>query len=333
MKLIVQIPCYNEESTLPEVVAGIPREIEGFDAIEVLVIDDGSTDRTAEIAQQIGVDHLVRLTSNQGLARAFREGLDACLRLGADVIVNTDGDHQYPGGHIPTLTLPIIRGDADIVVGDRQTATVDEFSWTKKRLQSLGSGVVRLLSGTSVPDAVSGFRAISRRAALELNIVSGFSYTIEMLIQAGSKGLKVVSVPITTNPTTRPSRLAKSTAGFIARSVATMARVYSMYSPLRTFTFIGAAIGALGAAPILRFLYFWWIGQGDGHIQSLVLGGVLIVIGFISLMIGLVADLISFNRQLLEMTLERVRRLELAEQAKEGSGGGIQMSRDSTSGV
>ena len=319
MKLVIQIPCFNEEETLPRVVADLPREVPGFDEIDVLVIDDGSSDGTAGIARKLGVDHVVTLKENQGLARAFRAGLDEALSIGADVIVNTDGDHQYPGEHIAALTRPILEGRADIVVGDRQTDTIEHFSWVKRRLQTLGSWVVRTLSGTDVPDAVSGFRAISREAALKLNIVSPFSYTIEMLIQAGSKRLAVTSVPITTNPTTRRSRLARSTPRFISRSVSTMARIYSMYKPLGTFTLIGSIIGLLGAAPILRFLYFWSIGEGEGHIQSLVLGGVLVIIGFVTLMIGLLSDLINFNRQLLEMTLERVRRLEL-KQAKSAGG-------------
>jgi len=310
MKLIIQIPCYNEESTLPQVVADIPRTIEGFDTVEILVVDDGSSDRTSEVARELGVDHIVRHRGNQGLARAFRTGLDSCLLLGADVIVNTDGDNQYFGGDIPALTGPILDGDADIVVGDRQTAKLPHFSPLKRRLQALGSFVVRTLSGTEVPDAVSGFRAISREAALNLNIVSPFSYTIEMLIQAGNRRYAIATVPIRTHPTGRRSRLAKGMGQFISQSVATMARIYSMYRPLAAFTFIGVVLGLIGAIPILRFLYFWSIGEGDGHIQSLVLGGVLVTVGLITLLIGLLADLINFNRQLLEMTLEKVRRIE-----------------------
>jgi glycosyltransferase involved in cell wall biosynthesis len=310
MKLIVQIPCYNEEETLPAVVRDIPRSIPGIDRVEILVVDDGSTDRTAEVAREVGVDHVVRHTTNKGLARTFRTGLDACLALGADIVVNTDGDNQYAGADIPRLVEPILEGRADIVIGDRQTATLDHFSPLKKGLQKLGSFMVRRLSGTRVPDAVSGFRAISRSAALHLNIVSPFSYTIEMLIQAGSKQLEIASVPVGTHRVARTSRLFRSTPHFVARSGETMARMYAMYKPLSTFFIIGAAIGLVGLVPILRFLYFFAVGQGAGHIQSLVLGGALVIIGVMALLIGLVADLINFNRQLIEITLEKVRRLE-----------------------
>lgn len=317
MKLIVQVPCYNEEETLPTVVREIPRRVPGFEQVEILVIDDGSTDRTVEVAREEGVDHVISHRRNQGLARAFRTGIDACLSLGADVIVNTDGDHQYPGSEIPRLTQPILEGRADIVVGDRQTQSIEHFSPAKRKLQAIGSWVVRVLSGTEVPDSVSGFRAVSRDAALHLNILSPFSYTIEMLIQAGNKQLSVVSVPIRTNPTSRDSRLARSTAQFVSRSVSTMVRVYSMFRPLKTFFWLGIVVALGGMIPIVRFLYLFSIGEGAGHVQSLILGGVLVLTGFITLMIGLVADLISFNRQLIELTLEKVRRLELHPQ--EGS--------------
>ncbi len=311
MKLIVQIPCLNEQHTLPGTVADIPRNIPGVDRVEVLIVDDGSTDRTVEVAREIGVDHIVRHRNTKGLAPAFRTGIDACLRRGADIIVNTDGDNQYCGADIPALIEPILRGEADIVVGDRQTQTVPHFSMFKKLLQKYGSAVVRRVSRTTVPDAVSGFRAISREAALHLNIVSPFSYTIEMLIQAGRKKMAVAAVPIRTNAKTRDSRLFRSIPQFLERSLTTMVRMYSMYRPLKFFVAIGMLITIAGMLPVIRFLYLYAIGQGDGHIQSLVLGGSLLVIGFMTFLIGLVADLIGFNRQLLEMTLEKVRRIEL----------------------
>jgi glycosyltransferase involved in cell wall biosynthesis len=319
MKLIVQIPCYNEEATLPETVAAIPRHIDGIAKVEILVVDDGSTDRTVEIARSLGVDHIVRQTRNRGLANAFRTGLDACLKAGADIIVNTDGDNQYSGADIPRLVRPILDGRADIVIGDRETSKVAHFSPLKKLQQVMGSGVVRRLSRLDVPDAVSGFRAISREAAMRLNIVSGFSYTIEMLIQAGRKRMAVVSVPITTNKVSRQSRLFKSIPDFIKRSVATMLRIYAMYQPLKVFAAVGLVLAVIGGLPILRFLYFYVVGDGEGHIQSLILGGMLIVIAVISFLIGLVADLIGFNRQLLEVTLEKVREIELKLRSMEDS--------------
>ena len=319
MKLIVQIPCYNEERTLAQTVAEIPRHMEDVDEVQILVIDDGSADRTVEVAREAGVDHIVRHKNNKGLARSFRTGIDACLRLGADIIVNTDGDNQYAGSDIPRLIRPVLDGEADIVVGDRQTHKVAHFSASKRRLQRLGSFAVRSLSGTDVADAVSGFRAFSREAALQINIVSPFSYTIEMLIQAGKKQMAVSSVPISTNPQTRESRLIRSLPHFIERSATTMVRMYTMYKPLRMFLYMGLGLSLLGAIPILRFLYFFVFGDATGHVQSLVLGGALFVVGFVTFLIGLVADLINFNRQLLEMTLEKVRRLELAQIANPGA--------------
>ena len=294
-KLIVQIPCFNEEHTLAQTIADIPQTIEGISEIEILVIDDGSSDRTVEIAKGLNVNHIIRHTKNQGLARAFCTGLDACLKLGADIIVNTDGDNQYAGADIPKLLQPILQGTADIVVGDRQTDKIKDFSSLKKTLQKLGSLAVRQLSGTDLPDAVSGFRAISREAALRLNIVSSFSYTVEMIIQAGKKNMAVAHVPVAVNPATRESHLFKGLPNFIGQQLSTMIRMYSMYSPLKVFFTIGVMLCFIGVLPIIRFLFFYFAGDGGGHIQSLVLGGVFLIIGFVTFMIGLLADLISFN--------------------------------------
>jgi glycosyltransferase involved in cell wall biosynthesis len=312
MKLIVQIPCYNEEETLSQTVADIPRQIPGIDRVEILIIDDGSTDRTVQVAAEIGVDHIIRNKKNLGLARTFRRGLDACLRLGADLIVNTDGDNQYAGQDIPKLIQPILEGKAELVIGDRQTAKIVHFSPTKRFLQWLGSMVVRRLSGVQVPDTVSGFRAISREAALKLNIISSYSYTVEMLIQAGKKQMAVEHVPVRTNPETRESRLIVSVPKFIERQMTSMVRMYAMYEPLRVFFYIGSLLSIIGLIPIFRFLYLFSAGTGAGNVQSLIIGGAFLSMGFIAYLVGLVADLISHNRQLLEMTLERVRRSELA---------------------
>ena len=314
MKLIIQIPCFNEELTLPQTLADLPTSIDGVDVIEYLIVDDGSTDRTVEVARELGVHHIVRNTKNIGLARTFRRALEASLSKGADIIVNTDGDNQYAGADIAQLVQPIVRGEADIVVGDRKTGAISHFSPLKRLLQAVGSKVVRTLSGVDVPDAVSGFRAISRQSAFRLNIVSPFSYTTEMLIQAGKKHMAVASVPVRTNAKTRESRLFGSIPKFIERQVTTMVRMYAMYQPLRVFVLLGGTLMLLGAIPIFRFLYLWMIGDGQGHIQSLVIGGVLVMMGFTSVLAGMVADLNNFNRQLIEKTLEKVRRIEMGEQ-------------------
>jgi glycosyltransferase involved in cell wall biosynthesis len=310
MKLIVQIPCYNEEETLPQTVNDIPRHIEGIEKVEILVIDDGSTDKTVKIAKEVGVDHIIRNTCNKGLAETFMIGLHECLRLGADIIVNTDGDNQYKGQDIPKLVTPILTGEAEIVIGDRQTDKILHFSFSKRKLQKIGSFVVRRLSDTDVPDAVSGFRAFSREAAMRMNIVSGYSYTVETVIQGGKKQLSIKSIPVETNLKTRESRLIKSLPKFIVNQLSTMVRMYTMYQPLRVFIYIGGLCIIIGLIPSIRFLIYYLMGQGQGHIQSLILAAILIVVGFQILVIGLVADVISFNRRLIEETLLRLRRIE-----------------------
>ena len=309
-KLIVQIPCYNEEKTLPQTVRDIPRQIDGIDEVKILIIDDGSTDRTVEVAEKTGVDYIIKNTRNKGLARTFYEGLIASLRLGADIIVNTDGDNQYKGQDIPKLIAPILKGESEIVIGDRETDKIPHFSPLKKRMQKIGSFVVRIVSGTEVQDPVSGFRAFSREAAMMMNILSPFSYTIETVIQAGKKYIAIDSVPIGTNPKTRESRLFKSLPKFIERSLSTMIRMYTMYQPLRVFFFVGSLCILAGLVPSIRFLIYYFMGQGAGHIQSLILAAVLFIAGFQVLMIAMVADVISFNRRLIEETLLRVRHIE-----------------------
>ncbi len=313
MKLIVQIPCYNEEATLPQTVADIPRQIPGIDEVEILVIDDGSTDRTVEVARRLGVDHIVRNRQNKGLAITFLTGLDACLRLGADIIVNTDGDNQYQGADIPKLIAPILAGEADFVIGDRQTDTIPHFTWTKKKLQKFGSFVVRLLSNTDVPDAVSGFRALSREAALQMNIVSAYSYTIETIIQASRKHIALASVPVSTNPKTRESRLFKSVPKFIVSQLNTIVRMYTMYQPLKVFWSIGAVLIILALIPCIRYLYFYLQGQGAGHIQSLILSVILFVLGGQVFILGIVSDVTSFNRRLIEDALVRIKKMETGD--------------------
>jgi glycosyltransferase involved in cell wall biosynthesis len=311
-KLIIQIPCLNEAETLPATVRDLPRSMPGIDVIEYLVVDDGSTDRTVEVAHAAGVDHIVRFTRRKGLAAAFMAGVDACLKLGADFIVNTDGDNQYAASDVPRLLAPILAGEADIVIGDRNIQALEHLSVARKRLQRLGSWVVRQVSSTKVPDTTSGFRAYSREAALRMIIVSDFSYTLESIIQAGKKRMAIAHVPVSTNPRTRKSRLFDSVWTYLKASAATIVRVYAMYEPLKVFSAIGLAIFAGGVAISVRFLYYYLTGTGRGHVQSLLLAAVLVIVGFQVALIGLVADVISNNRKLIEDLLYRVRRIELA---------------------
>jgi glycosyltransferase involved in cell wall biosynthesis len=310
MKLVVQIPCYNEADNIANTIAAIPRKVPGVDEIEVLIIDDGSSDGTAEAAKSAGADHIVRHRRNRGLAAAFQSGLDASLKAGADIIVNTDADNQYEAEDIPQLIEPILSGKADIVVGDRQVANNEHFSLKKRMLQVLGSGLVRRLAGVDISDAVSGYRAMSREAATQLNILSTFSYTTEMLIFAGKKRLAITSVPVRTNAPVRSSRLFRSIPQFIMNTGITVARVYTLYNPLRTLALIGAIIFLAGTIPVFRFLYLFAIGQGAGHVQSLVIGGTLVVVGFITFLFGIIADLIGRNRQMIEMSLVKLRKIE-----------------------
>jgi len=315
MKLIVQIPCLNEEANLPETLKAIPRQIEGIDCVEVLIIDDGSTDRTAEVARAHGADHVVRFTKRKGLAAGFMAGLDACLRLGADIIVNTDADHQYPGYEIPRLIAPILSGEADMVVGDREIRQVAHFSPMKRQLQGLGSWVVRKVSGTRVPDVTSGFRALNREAALHINIVTEFTYTLESIIQAGKKKLAVAHLAVATQQT-RPSRLFSSSWEYVKRSAAAILRIYAMYEPFKVFLLLGLALFLAGFVLGLRYAFFWWLGDIKGHLQSAILSVLLLILGFQTLQWGVMADLIASNRKLIEDLLYRVRKMELGDKPR-----------------
>jgi glycosyltransferase involved in cell wall biosynthesis len=313
MKLIIQIPCLNEEKTLPATIADLPRRIEGIDEIELLVVDDGSTDRTVEVARECGVEHIVRLTNNKGLAAGFQAGLDACLKLGADVVVNTDADNQYSGSDVPRLVAPILAGEADMVVGDRRVAEIEHFSGAKKALQHLGSWVVRKASGTEVADATSGFRAYNREAALQLLVVDNFTYTLESLIQAGKMLVAVDQVEIGTNPQTRESRLFGSTGAYVRRNGAAILRIYARYEPLRAFTTAGIVVLALALAAWMPFLLDWILnGDSTGHIQSLILGAVLFMAAVQLFALGVIGDLLAGQRVMTQRVFERVRRVELA---------------------
>lgn len=333
MKLTLQIPCYNEEESLPVTLAQLPRNMAGFEKVEWLVIDDGSVDTTAEVARRHGVDHVVRLPRNKGLARAFTAGLDACLAAGADVIVNLDADNQYDARDIPKLVAPVLAGEAEIVIGSRPIEQIEDFSWIKKLLQRLGSWVVRVASRTEVPDAPSGFRAMSRRAARQLNVFSDYTYTLETIIQAGQKGMAITSVPIGTNPAIRSSRLVRSIPSYIRRSVLTIFRIFMTYRPFEFFAIPGALSFLAGFALGIRFLYFYFTEAGaTGHVQSLILAALLLGLGFFLFVVGLVADLVSVNRKLLEKIDSRLHVLGDRVQGLEDQGAspeGIQSgSRD-----
>jgi glycosyltransferase involved in cell wall biosynthesis len=313
MKLIVQIPCFNEEATLPATIADLPRRLDGIDEIELLVIDDGSTDRTVEVAREQGVEHIVRLTNNKGLAAAFQAGLDACLKLGADIIVNTDADNQYSGADVGKLVAPILAGSADMVVGDRQVSKIEHFSGAKKTLQRIGSWVVRRFSETEVADTTSGFRAYNREAALGLLVVDHFTYTLESLIQAGKMLVAVDQVPVATNPQTRESRLFDSTGAYVRRNTLSILRIYARYEPLRVFVTAGLIVGLLALCAWLPFLIDWiFNGDSEGHVQSLILGAVLFIAAVQLLALGVIGDLLAGQRVMTQRVFERVRRTELA---------------------
>jgi glycosyltransferase involved in cell wall biosynthesis len=311
MKLIIQIPCYNEAATLAATVGRLPRMLPGIDQIEQLVIDDGSRDETAEVARKAGVHHVIRHQGNLGLAAAFRTGLDACVRLGADIIVNTDADNQYNADDIAPLVAPIVSGRADLVVGDRGVGSLHHFGWYKRRLQRLGSWVISRASGLRTPDATSGFRAMTRETALRTLVLSTYSYTLETLIQAGTRGISVEFVPVRVNPQTRPSRLMRGIPQYIRSSGATIVRAYVTYRALRVFTTIGLVLVTLGAIPGARFVWFYVSGNRTGHIQSLILAAILIIVGFQVMLIGLLADVLSANRKIMEEALYRLRRLDV----------------------
>src|SRR5205085_7289183 len=313
MKLIIQIPCFNEEQQLPETLSHLPHAVDGFETVEWLIIDDGSTDRTVDVARELGVDHVVRLTNNKGLAAAFQAGLDAGLKLGADVIVNTDADNQYEGADVPKLVTPILRGEADMVVGDRQVEKIEYFSPMKKLLQRLGSWVVRQASSTAIPDTTSGFRAYNREAALQMQAVSRFTYTLETIIQAGKLLVAVEHVPIRTNPKTRESRLFPSTAAYVRRNALSIFRIYSQYQPLKVFWGGAVVMGVPAIALFIRFLVYYVENPhaARGHIQSLIAGAVLFIGAMLLGSLGVIGDLLDAQRIISQRTFERVRRIEL----------------------
>jgi glycosyltransferase involved in cell wall biosynthesis len=311
MKLIIQIPCFDEEEQLPATLAELPRRLEGIDTVEWLIVDDGSSDRTIEVARAHGVDHIVRLTNNKGLATAFQAGLDACLKLGADIVVNTDADNQYDARDIPRLIEPILAGTADMVVGDREVAKIEHFSTLKVRLQHLGSAVVRRASETTVPDTTSGFRAYNREAALQMATVSKFTYTLETIIQAGKMLVAVDHVQVGTNPKTRESRLFPSMWAFVRRNGMSIFRIYALYEPLRVFMTLAAIVGLAALVIFARYLWFYLAGEGAGHVQSLILGSMLFIAAVQLAALGVIGDVLAGSRVLQQRVLERVRRVEL----------------------
>ncbi len=317
MKLIIQIPCYNEAQTLHIALGELPRQVDGFNKVEWLIIDDGSTDNTVEVAKAHGVDHVVSFSRNQGLARAFMAGLDACLKLGADTIVNTDADNQYNARDIPLLVKPILDRRAELVVGTRPISEIRHFPFMKKVLQKLGSWVVRLASKTDIPDAPSGFRAMSREAALRFNVFNEYTYTLETIIQAGQKNMAIAFVPVRVNEELRPSRLVKSVSNYVKRSILTIVRIFVVYRPFRFFLSIGVILFSGGLVIGLNFLYHYLRGNGAGHVQSLILAAVLLGIGFQTILVAFVADLLAVNRRLAEDVQYRLRKIENTGDRKE----------------
>ncbi|MDR3386999.1 MAG: glycosyltransferase family 2 protein [Rudaea sp.] len=315
MKLIIQIPCFNEAESLPVTLAALPRAVSGCSMVEWLVIDDGSGDDTAAIARHHGVDHVIRHPTNRGLAAAFMTGLDAAIANGADIIVNTDADNQYDARDIETLVKPILGGAAEFVIGARPIESTQHFSWLKRRLQALGSWVVRLASGTNVADAPSGFRALTRDVALRLNVFNSYTYTLETIIQAGRSNIRVISVPVRTNPDLRPSRLVKSVGSYVGRSLTTIVRIFATYRPMLFFWLLGGLFATAGLASGIRFLIYVAAGEGSGHVQSVVFTAMCMTLGFLLFMLGFLADLMATNRRLLERIEWRVRRLETTDPA------------------
>lgn len=312
MKLLIQIPCFNEAEALPITLKELPREVPGFRTVEWLVINDGSTDATSEIALKFGVDHIISLTKNQGLARAFLTGLDACIKLGADVIINTDADNQYMAADIPALVAPILAGKADVVIGTRPISEIDSFSLTKKFLQNAGSAVVRFVSKTDILDAPSGFRAMTREAAMRFNVFNDYTYTLETIIQAGQKNIAITSVPVRVNKALRPSRLVKSISSYLRKSLVTIVRIFVVYKAFRFFMSVGLTALSLGLAGGTRYLYYYATGNGAGHVQSLILSAILLGVGFQTILTAFLADLLAVNRRLMEDIQYRVKKLEFS---------------------